>query len=175
MSITQRNFKYEGIIDVYLPVSRQEDETCRCLMKNNPLICLGLNPSTANAQNADATIKRVEGYVKISGFDCIAMINLYPLRETRQDKLPFNKDEETYRRNIEIITESICSLNVSSILVATGEDVNKRRYLKGTLKEIIELDKTKEMKWLCIGKTKDGYPGHSYRAIAAYNPDKLLK
>ena len=44
-----------------------------------------LNPSTADAENDDPTIRRCIGFAKREGCDAIAVVNLYALREGRPE------------------------------------------------------------------------------------------
>lgn len=46
------------------------------------LICVGLNPSRAEPGNYDPTMKRVENWASMHGYDGHIMVNLYPQRAT---------------------------------------------------------------------------------------------
>jgi len=170
--------KYKGVVSEYRAT---EDETTRYLIRtagDNPLICLGLNPSKANKINSDQTICRVEEYAKRNNYDSIAMLNLYPLRSTNPDNLPLEKNESIYIKNIEGIKNFLKSLMNRDILVATGGDVRKRLYLHEALKELISFGNDCGVKWLCIGLTADKYPRHPsrgvYREFELFNPESLL-
>jgi hypothetical protein len=177
----KRTFKYKGAIDEYL-ASKDTNETSRFLIRtkgDNPLICLGLNPSTANKDESDSTINRVEEYANLNNFDSIAMINLYPLRETFPDKLPNAKDPSIFDENISIIKNLIDKYEVKKILMATGEDVSTRSYLIEALNKLIEYGEEKGVEWVCAGKTAKGYPRHpsrgEYKDLEPYNPKDILK
>lgn len=45
------------------------------------LICVGLNPSRAEPGNYDPTMKRVENWASMHGYDGHIMVNLYPPNE----------------------------------------------------------------------------------------------
>ena len=47
---------------------------------NNPLICIGINPSTAEPDNLDNTLKSVERIALGNGFDSFIMFNVYAQR-----------------------------------------------------------------------------------------------
>ncbi len=54
---------------------------------NNPLICFGINPSTAEPGNLDPTINYVSSIATSNGFDCFVMLNVYPQRATNPNSL----------------------------------------------------------------------------------------
>ena len=62
-----------------------ENNSARYLLgteSENPLICISVNPSTAEPGNLDRTLKLVEKFSKAMGYDCLIMLNLYPQRAT---------------------------------------------------------------------------------------------
>jgi len=46
----------------------------------NPLVCVGVNPSTAAPGTPDLTVSKVMGFASRNGFDSWVMLNLYPQR-----------------------------------------------------------------------------------------------
>lgn len=52
-----------------------------------PLICIGINPSTAAPEHLDNTLKSVERIAHFNGFDSFIMFNLYPQRATDPDDM----------------------------------------------------------------------------------------
>lgn len=67
-------------IDIYI---NNEDNSARFVLgykKENPLIVMGVNPSTANDDTPDPTIRRVLGYMRRNGFGGFIMLNVYPQR-----------------------------------------------------------------------------------------------
>ena len=53
----------------------------------NPLICIGINPSTAEPDNLDNTLKSVERIALGNGFDSFIMFNVYAQRATDPDAM----------------------------------------------------------------------------------------
>ncbi|WP_179561224.1 DUF1643 domain-containing protein [Microbacterium sp. AK009] len=53
----------------------------------NPLVCVGVNPSTARPNELDQTLRRVRGYAQRNRNDSWVMLNLYPQRSTDPDGL----------------------------------------------------------------------------------------
>ena len=52
-----------------------------------PLICIGINPSTARPGDLDPTLKSVERLANANGFDSWIMFNVYPQRATDPNDL----------------------------------------------------------------------------------------
>ena len=57
----------------------------------NPLICIGINPSTAKPDALDNTLKSVERIALGNGYDSFLMFNVYAQRATSPDDM-----EKTY-------------------------------------------------------------------------------
>ena len=53
----------------------------------HPLICIGVNPSTAEPDHLDNTLKSVERIALGNGFDSFLMFNVYAQRATNPDTM----------------------------------------------------------------------------------------
>ncbi len=53
----------------------------------SPLICMGINPSTAIPDRLDNTLKSVERIALANGFDSFLMFNVYAQRATDPDSM----------------------------------------------------------------------------------------
>ena len=126
---------------------------------NNPLICIGINPSTAKPNDLDRTLSKIKKFSDESNkYDGWIMLNIYPFRETKPDKLPKSKDEDIHKQNIIEINEIIKKYPASDILCAWGTPIKKRNYLKQCLKDIIKIIETQNLKMIAL--TKEGHPRH---------------
>ncbi|MFI3239209.1 MAG: DUF1643 domain-containing protein [Bacteroidales bacterium] len=139
----------------------------------NPLFVFGVNPSIANAYRSDPTIRRVQGYAKRNGFDGFVMLNVYPLIETNPKKLPDTSNKELHEENIKQIRKAIYTEH-PTILVAFGNTINTRPYLKDCFKDIVASISDKNITWKQIGAlTKGGNPRHpsrgAYQDLEDYN------
>lgn len=124
---------------------------------NNPLICIGVNPSTAKPGELDNTMRVVKSRALSLGYDSWLMINLYPQRSTDPNKLHKRIDLNIHRENIKIIKE-VCSHNYD-IWAAWGALIEKREYLIRCLKDIHE--SLGSNKVFTIGKRSvAGHPHH---------------
>ena len=70
-----------------------------------PLIVMGINPSTADAEKPDPTIRKVMGFAEINGFDSFVMINVYPQRATIPKELHKKPDKNIMQENAERIKD----------------------------------------------------------------------
>ena len=53
----------------------------------NPLICIGINPSTAKPDDLDNTLKSVERTALFNGYDSFIMFNVYAQRATNPNDM----------------------------------------------------------------------------------------
>lgn len=129
---------------------------------NNPLICIGVNPSTATPTELDPTLRKLRSVAEDSEneFDSFIMLNLYPQRSTIPDELHKQPNKQLIEKNKRVISKFINSQGFT-IWVAWGGLIKKRKYLKICLKEIIELPELKNCRYVKRGPTlKAGHPHH---------------
>jgi hypothetical protein len=87
------------------------------------------------------------------------MLNVYPQRATNPKNLHKDMNEELHEQNLKEI-ENILK-NSPVIWAAWGTLIRKRKYLPKCLKEIVEIAKKYNCKWVSIGKSsKYGHPHH---------------
>ena len=67
----------------------------------NPLICIGINPSTAQPGDLDNTLKSVERIALGNGFDSFIMFNVYAQRATDPDAMEKVCNPALHRENLE--------------------------------------------------------------------------
>jgi hypothetical protein len=73
------------------------------------LLAIGLNPSIATREKSDTTMAKVEGVARRNGFDGFTMLNLYPVRSTNFQKLPYRADTEAFAENLKRIEALVAS------------------------------------------------------------------
>lgn len=125
------------------------------------LLCFGINPSTASPEKPDNTIRKIISISKYNGYDNWLMLNIYPQRATNPDDIHQERDEALVRENllhIERIAEEYPNCDV---LLAYGNLISKRPYLKMCLDEILDLLSAKKEKSIKVIKlTKANHPVH---------------
>lgn len=126
----------------------------------NPLVCFGINPSTARPGALDPTVKRVARFASDNGFDSWTMLNVYPQIATDPKLL-----DRVYRPEWKLENEShIASAIVGgplTLLAAWGGVITSRPYLRSLLADIVNLTTDAGQGWVSLGElTRDGHPRH---------------
>lgn len=126
----------------------------------NPLVCFGVNPSTASPEDLDNTMRNVSRISGEKGYDSYLMLNLYPQRATNPDDMDREADREAMKRNLYYI-ESVLKTGGRTIWAAWGNLIMKRSYLRECLREIVRIADAHSCRWITIGnRSGGGHPHH---------------
>ena len=137
------------------------------------LACVGVNPSTAEPGNLDATMQSVNRISKNNGYDGWLMFNLYPQRTTDPKGLHKRVNNKLFEENIIIIKELIDRYGIRDIWLAWGNLITFRPYLPKACSELLTHIQILECDSWKVGKiNKSGHPGHPLykRADAKLEP-----
>ena len=127
----------------------------------NPLICIGINPSTAQPGDLDNTLKSVQRIAHGNGFDSFIMFNVYAQRATDPDAMEQSCNLQLHRENLEAFRYVLSIGENPTVWAAWGTIIEKRDYLKDCLKDMIAAGEEYGAKWVCAGKcSKKGHPHH---------------
>ena len=127
----------------------------------NPLICIGINPSTAQPGDLDNTLKSVQRIAPGNGFDSFIMFNVYAQRATDPDAMEHSCNMQLHRENLEAFRYVLSIGENPTVWAAWGTIIEKRDYLKDCLKDMIAAGEEYGAKWVCAGKcSKKGHPHH---------------
>ena len=127
----------------------------------NPLICIGINPSTAQPGDLDNTLKSVQRIAHGNGFDSFIMFNVYAQRATDPDAMEHSCNMQLHRENLEAFRYVLSIGENPTVWAAWGTIIEKRDYLKDCLKDMIAAGEEYGAKWVCAGKcSKKGHPHH---------------
>lgn len=127
----------------------------------NPLICIGINPSTAQPDDLDNTLKSVERIALGNGFDSFIMFNVYAQRATDPDTMERQCNLQLHRENMEAFRYVLSVAENPTVWAAWGTIIEKRDYLADCLRDMLQIGKEYNAKWCCAGKTsKKGHPHH---------------
>lgn len=128
-----------------------------------PLICIGINPSTAEPDNLDNTLKSAERIAIHNGFDSFIMFNVYAQRATDPDHMERELNSHMHRENMKAF-EYVLSLSETppAVWAAWGTIIEKRDYLKGCVLDMIEIGERYGARWYTAGKRskQKGHPHH---------------
>ena len=130
---------------------------------SNPLICIGINPSTAAPNDLDNTLKSVERIALGNGYDSFIMFNVYAQRATKPDDMDTELNEELHNENMKAFRYilSLYKDEKPSVWAAWGTIVEMRPYLKDCLKEMLQIGKEFDAQWFSSGAiSKKGHPHH---------------
>ena len=127
----------------------------------NPLICIGINPSTAQPGALDNTLKSVERIALGNGFDSFIMFNVYAQRATSPDDMEKVCNPLLHKENLEAF-RYVCSISDKpAIWAAWGAIIEKRKYLPACVRDMLEVGNEYGAQWYCAGAiTKKGHPHH---------------
>ena len=130
----------------------------------NPLICIGINPSTAAPDDLDNSLHSVARIAAGNGYDSWIMFNVYAQRATRPDDMDRELNERLHRENMrafEYILSHVAEGVSPAIWAAWGTIIEKRPYLPRCVQNMVELGQKYGAHWLCAGKCSNkGHPHH---------------
>lgn len=124
-----------------------------------------LNPSTADAEQDDATIRRCVGFAQRWELGGLVVVNLFALRSTDPAALLTHADPVGPGNDAAIVAAAARS---PVIVAAWGAHKSIRGNRDAYVRELVERDGTRQL--VCLGKTKDGHPRHPVRLPAALEP-----
>ncbi len=127
----------------------------------NPLICIGINPSTAEPDNLDNTLKSVERIALGNGFDSFIMFNVYAQRATSPDDMEKVCNPLLHRENLEAFRYVLSISERCAVWAAWGAIIEKRKYLPDCVRDMVKAGAEFGASWYCAGAiTKKGHPHH---------------
>ncbi len=123
----------------------------------SPLICVGINPSTARPDALDPTLKSVERIAGANGFDSFLMFNVYAQRSTDPDSMEREMNPELHRENMKAFAYLLTLSR--HVWAAWGTVVERRPYLMDCVRDMVRLGE--DVTWYACGKrTSKGHPHH---------------
>ena len=127
----------------------------------NPLICIGVNPSTAQPDRLDNTLKSVERIALGNGYDSFIMFNVYPQRATRPQDMAKERDDRLHRANMEAFDYILGLSKEPVVWAAWGNIIEMRPYLKGCVLDMIGVGERHGARWVTAGpRSAKGHPHH---------------
>ena len=127
----------------------------------NPLICIGINPSTAKPDDLDNTLKSVERIALGNGFDSFIMFNVYAQRATKPDDMERQCNLALHHENMEAFRYVLSISEKPVVWAAWGASIEKRGYLSDCVRDMVAVGQDFGASWQCAGAiSKKGHPHH---------------
>ena len=127
----------------------------------NPLICVGINPSTAKPDDLDNTLKSVQRIAAGNGFDSFLMFNVYAQRATRPDDMERQCNLRLHEENMKAFRYLLSIAEKPAVWAAWGAIIEKRRYLPECVADMLAISREYDARWFCAGPiSKKGHPHH---------------
>jgi hypothetical protein len=130
---------------------------------DKPLICVGINPSTAAPDDLDNTLKSVERVALHNGYDSFIMLNVYAQRATDPDDMEQTYNSALHAENMKAFAYALSLDQAKSpaVWAAWGTIIEKRDYLPACVRDMIDIGNSYNARWFSAGKrSKKGHPHH---------------
>ncbi len=129
---------------------------------NHPLICIGVNPSTAEPEHLDNTLKSAERIALFNGYDSFVMFNVYAQRATVPDDMEPELNPELHRENLKAFSWLLDRVpGTPDLWAAWGAVIAKRAYLPACVLDLVRIGKARGARWFTAGpRSKAGHPHH---------------
>lgn len=146
---------------LYIPDFYSEYRYILGTVGKKPLITIGINPSTAQPDDLDNTLKSVERISSFNGFDSFIMFNVYAQRATDPDMMDKELNASLHNENMLAFEWILQKSEQPAIWAAWGTIIEKRPYLKKCLEDMIRIGNRYNASWFTAGKrSKKGHPHH---------------
>lgn len=148
---------------IYVPNNYSEYRYILGTRGEKPLICVGINPSTAAPDDLDNTLKSVERVALHNGYDSFLMFNVYAQRATDPDDMERTYNRQLHAQNMKAFDYalSLDRAGAPAVWAAWGTIIEKRDYLSGCVRDMIAVGKARGARWYSAGKkSKKGHPHH---------------
>ena len=147
---------------IYVPDHYSEYRYLLGTRGSHPLICIGINPSTAVPDRLDNTLKSAQRIALNNGYDSFLMFNVYAQRATLPDDMEKELNPLLHRENMKAFewilrkTPAPCDL-----WAAWGAIIEKRKYLPACVQDLAALGNRYHARWFTSGpRSKKGHPHH---------------
>ena len=126
-----------------------------------PLICVGINPSTAAPDALDPTLQSAQRIALSNGYDSFLMFNVYAQRATRPDDMEHALNPALHAENRKAFRYLLSLSDQPAVWAAWGNIILKRDYLMDCMRDFAADGKAAGAKWYTAGPLlKSGQPHH---------------
>ena len=162
MARSGRSGSYDPEKWLYVPDFYTEYRYILGTKGRRPLICIGINPSTAEPDALDNTLQSVQRIAVGNGFDSFIMFNVYAQRATRPDDMDRELNPALHRENMAAFRYILEHAGEKpAVWAAWGTIIEKRPYLRDCVLDMIEIGAGLGAQWYSAGKrSAKGHPHH---------------
>ena len=128
----------------------------------HPLVCIGINPSTAAPDNLDNTLKSAQRIALHNGYDSFIMFNVYAQRATDPDDMELELNPVLHRENLKAFSWLLSQFpSPPDLWAAWGAIIEKRPYLPSCVLDMAAVGRSFSARWFTAGpRSKAGHPHH---------------
>lgn len=146
---------------LYVPNTYSEYRYILGTRGEHPLICMGINPSTAAPDALDPTLQSVERIAHANGYDSFLMFNVYAQRATRPDDMEPACNPQLHEENRKAFRYLLSLSPRPAIWAAWGNIIEKRAYLTDCVRDFLADGQAAGARWYTAGPLlKSGHPHH---------------
>lgn len=146
---------------LYVPNTYSEYRYILGTRGRRPLICMGINPSTAAPDHLDPTLQSVERVALANGYDSFLMCNVYAQRATRPDDMEPRCNAVLHRENRAAFQYLLSLSPEPAVWAAWGNLIEKREYLMDCVRDFLVDGEAVGARWYTAGPLlKSGHPHH---------------
>ena len=146
---------------LYVPNAYSEYRYILGTRGKKPLICIGINPSTAAPDALDPTLQSVERIAHSNGYDSFLMFNVYAQRATRPDDMEHSCNTLLHEENRKAFRYLLSLSPQPAVWAAWGNIIEKRDYLMDCMRDFLEDGAAVGAQWYTAGPLlKSGHPHH---------------
>ena len=146
---------------LYVPNTYSEYRYILGTRGEHPLICVGINPSTAAPDALDPTLQSVERIALSNGYDSFLMFNVYAQRATRPDDMEPVCNAALHAENRKAFRYLLSLSQHPAVWAAWGNIIEKRDYLMDCMRDFAADGAAVGARWFTAGPPlKSGHPHH---------------
>ena len=126
-----------------------------------PLICVGINPSTARPDALDPTLQSVQRIALNNGYDSFIMYNVYAQRATAPEDMERAFNPALHRENLAAFRYALSLSEQPAVWAAWGNIIEARPFLKSCARDLLPIAAEFGAAWYrCGAVSKKGHPHH---------------
>lgn len=161
-ALVKTNDDYDRERWIYVPDHYSEYRYILGTRGIHPLICIGINPSTAAPDRLDNTLKSAQRIAHFNGYDSFIMFNVYAQRATLPDDMEKDLNPALHAENMKAFQWILQqSDGPADLWAAWGAIITKRSYLPDCVRDMIKAGRKYNARWFTAGpRSKAGHPHH---------------